>query len=62
MLNKWITVSQDATEGYEKTIGDKLREDPILLVQDVYGALENIVHKKAVYPGVYRKWFSMDHI
>ncbi len=57
--NKWKAVLQDATDGYEKIIGDKLREDPTLLVLDVYGALENVVHQKGVYPGVCRKWFSV---
>jgi len=52
---KWITFPKDATEGYENIIGDKLREDPSLLVVDVFGALENVVHQKAVYPGVNKK-------
>ncbi len=40
------TILQDATEGYEKIVGNRLREDPYLLVVDVYGTLENVVNKK----------------
>ncbi len=33
-------------------IGDKLRQDPSLLVSDGFAALENVVHHKCAYPGV----------
>ena len=48
-----IIVSKDATEGYEKVLGDQLRKDPRLLVSDIFSALENVIDHKAAYPGVY---------
>lgn len=52
---KWINFPKDATEGYEKIIGDKLREEPTLLVADSLSAVENVIRHKAVYPGVCEK-------
>ena len=49
----WFNFSQAASSGYEKKIGDQLRQDPTLLVSDVIGTLEKIVHHKCAYIGVY---------
>ena len=44
--------SQAASTGYEKKIDDQLRQDPTLLVSDVFSALEKIVHHQCAYMGV----------
>ena len=48
--------SQAASTGYEKKIGDQLRQDPTLLVSDVFSALEKIVHHQCAYMGVFRTY------
>ena len=44
--------TQNATDGYEKIIGDQLRNDPTLVVSDGIAAFNNIINRNAVYPGV----------
>ena len=39
-------------EGYEKILGDQLRNDPTLLLSDGIGAINNVFSHKAAYPGV----------
>jgi len=46
---------QNAAEGYEKILGDQLRNDPTFLVSDGVAAYENVIHHKAAYPGVQKK-------
>ncbi len=48
-----MCVLKGATEGYEKTIGDRLRQDSKLMVSDVFGAVQNVAHRKSVYIGVF---------
>ncbi len=44
--------TQSAKEGYEKILGDQLRNDPTLLLSEGSGALTNVLSHKAAYPGV----------
>ncbi len=43
---------QEATEGYEKIIGDQLRKDPTLWEKDAFACINNVVHRKCIYPTV----------
>jgi len=44
---------QNATSGYEKTIGDKFRQDQTLFIADAFSAIENVVHRECAYFGVF---------
>jgi len=46
-------VLQNATNGYDKVLGDQLRKDPTLLVSAPLAVRENVLHHKAAYPGVW---------
>ncbi len=48
----FIIDTQNAKEGYEKMLGDQLRQDRTLLVSDTIGALANVLNHKAAYPNV----------
>ena len=52
LLNFKIITKKDATEGYEKKIGDQLRQDPTLWVVDPLIAVDNVLNRKCVYPTV----------
>lgn len=52
---------KEATEGYEKVIGDQLRQNPRLLVSDSFAAFENVIHNKTAYFGVYY-WNSSNNV
>ncbi len=43
---------QAAETGYQKALGDQLRKDESLWANTALDAVENIVHRKCVYPGV----------
>ena len=49
---QWTIGTQNAKEGYEKILGDQLRNDPTLLLSDGIGAINNVFSHKAAYPGV----------
>jgi len=51
----WNIFSQNATEGYDKILGDQLRNEPTLFVPDAHGILNNVIQHKAAYPRVYWK-------
>jgi len=51
-MKKKIIIIQNATDGYEKILGDQLRNEPSLLVSDALGAIGNVINHKAAYPGV----------
>jgi len=42
-------------QGYEKILGDQLRNEPALFVPDALSILKNFIKHKAAYPGVYSK-------
>ena len=52
LVFKCYYVFQNRKPFNEKILGDQLRKEPTLLVSDGLGALENIIRKKAAYPGV----------
>lgn len=45
-------ISQNAKEGYEKNIGDQLREDPTLWSKDPLESLEQVLNRKCAYAAV----------
>jgi len=45
-------LTQNATNGYGKILGDQLRKDPTLLVSFAHDGRENVLRRKAAYPGV----------
>lgn len=50
---QWVIDAQSATEGYEKVLGDQLRNDPTLFISEGIGALTTVLSHKAAFPGVY---------
>ena len=48
-------MTQNATNGYGKILGDQLRKDPTLLVSFAHDGRENVLRRKAAYPGVWNK-------
>jgi len=52
LLIRKIIKNKNATEGYEKQIGDQMRQDPTLWVVDPLTAVDNVLNRKCVHPSV----------
>ena len=47
-----IFKKKEATEGYEKEIGDQFRNDPTLYATDTVNAVEHVLNRNCAYPSV----------
>jgi len=47
-----LIIQKDATEGYEKKVGDQFRKDALLWTKDPLTAVDNVLNRKCVYPTV----------
>jgi len=55
----WIYLKKDATEGYEKQIGDEFRKDPTLFATDTVNAVDHVLNRKCAYPSVTLKYIYL---